>query len=89
MQGTLPIVVNDSGSVMDVSERQLRKVALPIVVSESGSVMDGESTHEGLHPNLVSESGSVMDVSEEHPKASSQSSSRVGQRDGRERGAFG
>ena len=63
----LPIVVSESGSVMDVSERHSLKANPSIVVTESGSVMDVSDEHStNAHSSIVvSESGSVMDVSEE------------------------
>jgi hypothetical protein len=40
LKTSFPIVVSESGSVMDVSEEHLAKAHFPIVLSELGSVMD-------------------------------------------------
>jgi hypothetical protein len=40
-----PIVVSESGSVIDVSEEHLAKAHFPIVVSESGSAMKVSEEH--------------------------------------------
>jgi hypothetical protein len=64
-----PIVVSESGSVIDVSEEQQEKAATPIIISESGSVINVSEEHsrKASSPIILSESGRVIEISDQQP----------------------